>query len=469
MKHTATAIALFLAICANAQWTVINLHPEGGDFSYANGVSDGQQVGLAHVVGPRASLWYGTAESYVDLHPTGAQASIAYGVSGGQQVGTVGSVNYRAALWTGTAESRVNLHPAGAAISEAFGVAGGQQVGYSDFTGGRANASLWTGTAQSHVNLHPAGAHSSVAQAIHNGQQVGYHMIFGNDNHLASLWSGTAQSHVSLHPAGATTSVARGIHNGQQVGVVDYDRASLWTGTAESWVDLGYGRAHGVHDGTQVGNSFGTDHACLWYGTPGSRVDLGAFLPPEFYTSEARGIWHDGVFTYVVGLAHVVGRDEAVMWVSRASAPTSYSMFRGSVISGNLASLQSSDNNRLVMRPGAVFSNAEPPVQVILNATAPTSSPSGFSFSLESNASIANAEQKISLYNYVTGQYEVLDTRLATTSDDTVNVSVTTNTSRFIQAGTMAIRARVSYRALGPVFTYPWFGRIDKAWWAFPG
>ncbi len=157
------------------------------------------------------------------------------------------------------------------------------------------------------------------------------------------------------------------------------------------------------------------------------------------------------------------------MWVSRAIAPTSYSMFRGSVISGNLASLQSSDNDRLVMRPGAVFSNAEPPIQVIVNATAPASSPSGFSFSLESNASIANAEQKISLWNFITDQYEVLDTRLATTSDDTVNVNVTTNTSRFIQPLTMAIRARVSYRALGSTFVYPWLGRIDKAWWAFPG
>ena len=47
-------------------------------------------------------------------------------------------------------------------------------------------------------------------------------------------------------------------------------------------------------------------------------------------------------------------------------------MFRGSVLSGNLASLQNSDDDRLVMRPGAVFSNAEPPIQIILNATAPT-------------------------------------------------------------------------------------------------
>ena len=287
------------------------------------------------------------------------------------------------------------------------------------------------------INLHPAGATESEAHGVHAGQQVGAAYAPGGINH-ACLWTGTAESRVDLTPAGADgDSVAYGVHAGQQVGwaLVSGQRASLWTGTAASW------------------------------------VDLHAFLPAGLHYSIAYGIWHDVGFTYVVGFGHnnTTKRDEALMWVSRASAPTSYSMFRGSVTSGNLGSLQTSDNNRLVMRPGAVFSNAEPPIQVILNATAPTSSPSGFSFHLESNASIANAEQNISLYNYVTGQYEVLDTRLATISDDTVNVNVTTNTSRFIQAGTLAIRARVSYRALGATFIYSWLGRIDRGMVGFPG
>ncbi|MGI8923404.1 MAG: hypothetical protein ACR2HJ_05090 [Fimbriimonadales bacterium] len=350
MKHAASAFAFFLALCANAQWTVVNLHPAGATSSQAYGVDGGQQVGYAIVGGvERASLWTGTAGSWVDLNPAGSTTSKAYDVDAGQQVG-----------WA--------------------------------IVGGVYRASLWSGTAGSWVDLHPAGSTGSVAWGVHGGQQVGYAYVGG------------------------------------------VTRASLWSGAAGSW------------------------------------VDLHAFLPSDFTESLANGIWHDGGTTYVVGWGFKnTGLYEALMWVSRAIAPTSYSMFRGSVISGNLGSLHNSDNNRLVMRPGAVFSNAEPPIQIILDATAPTSSPSGFSFSLESNASIANAEQKISLYNYVTGQYEVLDTRLATTSDDTVNVNVTSNTSRFIQPLTMAIRARVSYRALGPVFLYPWLARIDKAWWTFPG
>ncbi|MDQ2985409.1 MAG: hypothetical protein M3R13_01650, partial [Armatimonadota bacterium] len=92
-----------------------------------------------------------------------------------------------------------------------------------------------------------------------------------------------------------------------------------------------------------------------------------------------------------------------------------------------------------------------------------------FSFSVESSASFGSAEQKVWLWNYVLGGYELLDTRLATTTDDVVTVTVRTNPSRFIQPGTLAIRALVSYRAVGPAFGYPWSGRIDKVWWNFPG
>lgn len=61
---------------ARADWTVTNLHVSyGSESSWALGVSDGQQVGVANVLlGPgesrrTASLWTGTAASWIDLHP----------------------------------------------------------------------------------------------------------------------------------------------------------------------------------------------------------------------------------------------------------------------------------------------------------------------------------------------------------------------------------------------------------------
>ena len=147
--------------------------------------------------------------------------------------------------------------------------------------------------------------------------------------------------------------------------------------------------------------------------------------------------------------------------------PTSFSMIRGSVVSGNLASLGDSDDDRLVMRPGTVFSSGEPPVQVVVNSVAPQAVPTAFSFQIEGNASFANAEQVVSLFNFVSGQYEVLDTRLAVTTDNVVRVEPSGDLSRFVQPATLAIRAKVSFRALGPAFSYPWEARLDQARWAF--
>lgn len=127
--------AMMLALCvllrapASAGWTVTSLHPPDATRSYACGVSEGQQVGYAQVAGPyHASLWSGTAESWVDLNPAGADQSSAHGISGGQQAGFVKSSvasNPHASLWSGTAESWVDLHvflPSGYSYSEARGI-----------------------------------------------------------------------------------------------------------------------------------------------------------------------------------------------------------------------------------------------------------------------------------------------------------------------------------------------------------
>lgn len=146
--------------------------------------------------------------------------------------------------------------------------------------------------------------------------------------------------------------------------------------------------------------------------------------------------------------------------------PTSFSMLRGIVLSGGLPELQNSDDQRLVMRPGIVFSTSEPPVQVVLESSAPAGTVSELHFLLEASTNQASLSQKIELWNFTTSAYETLDTRAATTMDSTTEVSIAANPTRFIEAGTGAMRAKVGYIATGPIFSYPWQARIDQAAWA---
>jgi hypothetical protein len=165
--------------------------------SHAYAVSGGQQVGFVEKhelwIDPssgeeywgdlsHASLWSGTAESWVDLHPRKwGGSSRAYDVSDGQQVGYTFSSSYGwevsqgACMWSGSAKSWVNLHPSGYDGSEARAVSHGYQAGIAwssydpDWWPGLSHAGVWSGTPESWVDLHhflPAGYEVSEAWDI---------------------------------------------------------------------------------------------------------------------------------------------------------------------------------------------------------------------------------------------------------------------------------------------------------------
>jgi hypothetical protein len=293
-------------------------------------IRDGKQVGWAYINGSwRAVLWSGSATPNVNLTPPGTLA-LGLGGGGGQQVGYVSAQHTGAAVWSDTASSWVDLHPSPSAAtsSQAFATDGVRQVGVASFNATYPDrASLWSGTADSWVNLQPATASQSWAYGIDGDQQVG-EVDFGSVTH-ASLWTGSAASWVDLTPAGATGGIARGVHAGVQVGqaYAPIWHASLWRGTAASWLDLNppgasQSVAWAVHDGQEVGQVYltgGSIHAAFWNGTAASFVDLHQFLPSRFYLSYARGIWHDTVYTYVVGYAtdQATAENQAIMWVGR--------------------------------------------------------------------------------------------------------------------------------------------------------
>ena len=140
--------------------------------------------------------------------------------------------------------------------------------------------------------------------------------------------------------------------------------------------------------------------------------------------------------------------------------PNDFNVSPGVITGGGLASLQESDDERLQMRPGIVFSTLQAPISLFVETTSPFANPVSFDLKVESQATSASIQQTIAVEKD-DGSYEVFDTRNLTTSDGTVTVSITSNVSDYIRNdGT--IRARVNFRAIGPVFAYPWFARVDQ-------
>ena len=145
--------------------------------------------------------------------------------------------------------------------------------------------------------------------------------------------------------------------------------------------------------------------------------------------------------------------------------PSSLNPIRGVLVSGNLTSLLISDTNRLIHRPGIVFTTSQAPIAYEVVGTAPQQSASELRFRIESHASSPAVSQRIELFDYVANAYVPFAPTNLTTSDAMRDVVVSTNASRYIQAGTREVKARIEFRATGPVFAYPWESRVNLTMW----
>ena len=431
MRATVCVLVLFSAQAAVAQWTLTNLNPGIPFSSEGHGVHSGRQVGSIIVGKPQAVVWSGSAGSWVGLNPPGANYSEGRGAYGDKQIGVALFDGYfHGGIWTGTASSWVDLTPIGASQSSVNDIYENVQVGDAFEP---PHASLWFGSPVSHIDLNPPGALHSSARGVDADLQAGSANFAGVDH--AGTWAGTATSWNDLHPPGADSSQAWGIDGNQVVGVANVGgvtQAHLWNN--ETPTDLHpngaeFSQAFAVEDGRQVGYTIsrGVYRASLWTGTKNSLFDLHAILPEGSTFSMAKSIWVDENRMHVVGFGNTSGVTEALLWSCQMVTPSAMSIIRGRIAHGNLASLSTSDDNRLVLNPGAVLSTLEPPVQMRLDATAPSPTPSGFAFSIESSASFAGCRQNLSLYDFQLGTYELVDSRMLTLGDDTLNVSVRNN------------------------------------------
>jgi hypothetical protein len=145
-------------------------------------------------------------------------------------------------------------------------------------------------------------------------------------------------------------------------------------------------------------------------------------------------------------------------------APSFLDIIRGTVVSGNLASLVNSDDNRLVMEPGIVLVSNQAPIEIVVEGDSAELDPTLLRMSIEAVASAGSIQRTVELFNFDTSLYEEVASGAVGTSENTVNIDIASNPGRFVAAdGT--IRARLKNRANGPVLIWPWTGSIDKIAW----
>ena len=145
--------------------------------------------------------------------------------------------------------------------------------------------------------------------------------------------------------------------------------------------------------------------------------------------------------------------------------PESYEIVRGQHLAGGLEDLFQSDDARLDVRLGFAISSAEPPVWIETEGIAPSATPSALWMVCEAKADTVGLTQKMELLNVDTQQYEEIDAGPATTTDSVAQVKVTGDPSRFVDPDSLKIKARLTWKAYGPVTLFPWQVGLDQAVW----
>ncbi len=155
--------------------------------------------------------------------------------------------------------------------------------------------------------------------------------------------------------------------------------------------------------------------------------------------------------------------------LSTAVAVESIVPIHGSLANVGLTELSNSDDVYLGCSPPVrrIQQSSEPQVWLELTGTAPHNFPQELRLDVEANATSAELTQTIELFNFSTGDYDLLDARTSTTQDQQVMVDPDGSGAEYVdEDGT--VRARVGWLAPPvPTRRFKWRVRVDQIVWRF--
>ncbi|HWP31628.1 MAG TPA: hypothetical protein VNK96_07900 [Fimbriimonadales bacterium] len=428
----------------------------GGDFSsYALSVSEDGSV----VVGTGSSAngseafrwtWMGGMSGLGGL-PGGYFLSEAFDVSGdgsavvGYSVSSKGFESFR---WT-EATGMVGLGdlPGGSLDSLAYGVSGDGSVVVG--TGSSVNgteAFRWTeATGMVGLGDLPGGSFNSVALGI------------SGDSSVAVGFGSSANGYEAFRWTESTGMVGLG----DLLGGDFYSYALSVSG--DSFVAVGYSSSANGYEAFIWDSQHGMQKVADWL------TANGVSIPPGWVLEFATDVTVYKGYAIVVGHGwNPSGYHEA--WIAKAPIggvllePEEFLIVRGELVQGGLDDLLLSDDNKLfIKRPR---SKGVTGVQIMLDVKShfEGSSVTQLMFILESASSEGGANQKILFKNYQTGTFEEVDSRTATYTDSTAQVTISTNPSRFVHPQTGEVHARIVWTKTGFV-PANWMTATDFVQW----
>ena len=139
----------------------------------------------------------------------------------------------------------------------------------------------------------------------------------------------------------------------------------------------------------------------------------------------------------------------AIGGCSSVVTPSTVTPTLGQYVGGGIAELAESDNADYQMRRSN--NDLQSRTEFEVKSTSPTATPTRFEFTLKGSVfARGNVVQTIEFFDYVAGDWELVDTTNAARApmpDKVVTATATGDLSRFVEAGTLCIAARIRYKS----------------------
>jgi hypothetical protein len=137
-----------------------------------------------------------------------------------------------------------------------------------------------------------------------------------------------------------------------------------------------------------------------------------------------------------------------------------YQVTRGEQTGGTLEDLFDSDDQYISIESRRANELAAASAELEVFGFAPVGDPVQIKLTVEASASAEPVRWRTELYNFRDGEWETVDEREATGGDNAVTLTVSSDVTRFIKAGTLEVRTRVGFIDFGVPFP-GWGAKVD--------
>jgi len=148
-----------------------------------------------------------------------------------------------------------------------------------------------------------------------------------------------------------------------------------------------------------------------------------------------------------------------------AVVANAFSVVRGFPAGGDLNSTLVSDDQFLQFNPGFTLNNLEAPVQLQFDGQLATPTPQLLALAIEAQASTPGLQHEVSVFNYTTGQMDLLNMNTPGFNTDTFTiVDLSGDVADYVSANG-EVQTLQAWRQVGFTLQFPWTVSIDSLAW----